>query len=181
MLRSESSSRMWIGAVCGLLASDHVYSQGNQHNRKKKRTSAVGTRQVLGPVQLFRWFEGKRKKVRDETCRKRKVLSVDEVVPEAAEGRRCTDGVRRVSGRRTASIRSVILRSARDAFVLSPLPPSDGSKNLRSALILPTRHSKFSRSDSNRAASGGPTHPSRARFGQAPLISDREALRAPVH
>jgi hypothetical protein len=79
---------MWIGAVCGLLASDHVYSQGNQHNRKKKRTSAVGTRQVLGPVQLFRWFEGKRQKVRDETCRKRKVLSVDEVVPEAAEGRR---------------------------------------------------------------------------------------------
>ena len=122
MLRSESSSRMWIGAVCGLLASDHVYSQGNQHNRKKKRTSAVGTRQVLGPVQLFRWFEGKRKKVRDETCRKRKVLSVDEVVPEAAEGRRCTDGVGRVSGRRTASIRSVILRSPRDAFVLSPLP-----------------------------------------------------------
>ena len=33
-----------------------------------------------------------------------------------------TDGVERVSGRRTASIRSVILRSPRDAFVLSPLP-----------------------------------------------------------
>ena len=47
----------------------------------------------------------------------------------------------------------------------------NGSKNLRSALILPTRHSKFSRSDSNRAASGGPIHPSRARPGQAPLIS----------
>jgi hypothetical protein len=78
-----------------------------------------------------------------------------------------------------------------------PLSLSDGLKKLHSVMILPTRHSQFklkkifddepelrslrSHQSLHQSASGGLTHPSRARPRTRTLIVDQEALRAPDH
>ena len=68
MFRIESSSRMWIEVVCGLLP---VYSQADKQ-RRRKRTSSVGARHVLDLGRFFGWIERKRNNVRDKTCRESK-------------------------------------------------------------------------------------------------------------
>jgi hypothetical protein len=72
-----------------------------------------------------------------------------------------------------------------------PLSPLDGSKNLRSALILPTHHSRLKFQSNFDDEPRGPRTisplqvgpPTRCELapGRAPLIFDREALRAPTH
>ena len=44
---------MSINAVFELLPTFHVYSHANKHNRRTKRTSAVGTRHLLHPDRFF--------------------------------------------------------------------------------------------------------------------------------
>ena len=98
-------------------------------------------------------------------------------------------GARNERRHRTMSLSERRGRHVTHSSLSCPLHPhhfSGGSKNPLIFSICPPSTPKIknqriddeTRRPDRQLASGGPTHPSRARLGRAPLIFDREALRA---